>query len=72
MTEKVSPHLACMAGTNRPDPRCGALQGEVGRAVSCGVYPSRPPPCREVEIGSEKCNSARARHGLPAITLDDI
>ena len=67
LVERVSAHLACMAGTNQPAVRCRALQGEVGKDVTCTVYAARPSPCREVQPGSEKCNKARARHGLPEI-----
>ena len=66
--EPVTAHLAGMAGTNRPVPRCCALQGEIGRQVSCLVYTARPSPCRELQPGDEKCNRARARHGLPPLT----
>ena len=62
--EQVDRHLASMAGTNRPEPRCQSLQGELGRQVACRVYTARPSPCREVQPGDEKCNKARARHGL--------
>jgi len=65
--EPVTAHLAGMAGTNRPVPRCCALQGEIGRQVSCLVYAARPSPCRELQPGDEKCNRARARHGLPPL-----
>jgi Fe-S-cluster containining protein len=64
MTEQVSVQLSCMAGTNRRQPYCGALQGQVGTQVSCSVYAMRPSPCREVQPGDEKCATARARHGL--------
>lgn len=67
LTEQVNPHYACMAGTNAARPRCAALQGVPGGAVACGVYPLRPSPCREVEPGDAKCNSARARHGMPPL-----
>jgi uncharacterized protein len=63
-TERAAGLFASMAGTNRPDPHCAALQGEVGRAVTCRVYASRPSPCREVEPGDERCTKARVRHGL--------
>lgn len=64
-----APHLASMAGTNRPEPRCCALQGQVGHEVSCLVYSARPSPCRELQPGDEKCNQARARHGLASLEL---
>ncbi len=63
--ERVTPHLACLAGTNQQHPRCVALAGEVGKGVTCGLYAQRPSPCREVQPGDEKCEEARARHGLP-------
>ncbi|HEY8509902.1 MAG TPA: YkgJ family cysteine cluster protein [Steroidobacteraceae bacterium] len=69
--EKLNPHLACMAGTNRPEPRCCALRGEIGRRVMCSVYPQRPSPCREVQPGDEKCNKARDRHGLDPLIVGD-
>jgi Fe-S-cluster containining protein len=64
LIERVNAHLACMAGTADPVPRCRALHGEIGKDVVCGVYPERPSPCRELEPGDEKCNQARAKYGL--------
>ncbi len=66
-TEQVTPVLACMAGTNQQHPRCNELSGEVGRQVSCQQYEARPSPCRELQPGDEKCNRARALHGLPSL-----
>src|SRR5262245_47296302 len=57
--------MACLAGTDLPKPRCTALQGVVGEAVTCTRYDQRPSPCRELQPGDEKCNRARAAHGLP-------
>ena len=65
--QKLTPHLACMAGTNSPQPRCHALSGEVGSLVTCSLYEQRPSACRELQPGEDKCNRARARHGLPAL-----
>lgn len=62
--EKAGPFHACMAGTQQAAPRCVALAGEIGQAVSCRVYDARPPACREVQPGDDKCQRARARHGL--------
>lgn len=64
MTEQLTPHIACMAGTNAARPRCGALRCGADGTVACTVYAHRPSPCREVQIGDEKCNKARHRHGL--------
>ncbi|WP_187171437.1 YkgJ family cysteine cluster protein, partial [Enterococcus faecium] len=41
LTRQVSPQLRCMAGTESRPARCVSLQGEVGRQVSCGIYPLR-------------------------------
>ena len=62
--EPLTGHLVSLAGTNRPAPRCYALDGELGKAVACRVYAARPSPCREVQPGDDKCNQARAAHGL--------
>jgi Fe-S-cluster containining protein len=66
LVEKVTPVMACIAGTNGPAPRCAALQGVVGESVRCSVYELRPPVCRDVVPGDERCLEARRRHGLPA------
>ena len=64
LVEKVSPWHACMSGTGQSEPRCRALDGAIGKSVSCRVYSLRPSPCRELQPGDEKCNRARIRHGL--------
>lgn len=67
LTEQVTPHIACMTGTNAAQPYCAALgRGDAG-PMACGVYAQRPSPCREVQVGDDKCMRARARHGLPAL-----
>lgn len=68
LTERVNAHIACMAGTNTNTPRCTALETGPGGSHACRVYEQRPDPCREVQIGDDKCRHARARHGLPALS----
>lgn len=68
LTEKLNPWMSCMVGTNQNSPHCRALQGTIGTAVRCTVYAERPSPCREVHPGDEKCNRARARHGMGPLT----
>jgi Fe-S-cluster containining protein len=63
--EQVNPWMACMVGTGEKPVRCAALQGEVGKGVSCSIYAQRPSPCRSVEIGDERCIAARAAYGMP-------
>jgi len=56
-----------MRGTDHQPARCAALTGRVGERAACGVYEWRPAPCRELEPGSDSCERARARHGLPPL-----
>lgn len=67
LTEAVNPWFSCMAGTNQGRPHCVALQGQVGQAVSCSVYPQRPDTCRSVQPGDAQCSKARAGYGLDSI-----
>jgi hypothetical protein len=70
LAEQVTPVMACMRGTAVQPPRCVALRGTVGEAVSCAIYEFRPSPCREfaplaaVGQGDDACSEARRRHGL--------
>lgn len=62
-----------MRGTDGSPPRCEALRGTVGEAVSCAIYADRPDPCREFAahgvfgIANADCNRVRRRHGLPPL-----
>lgn len=69
LTEQLDPFHACMAGTNAARPRCVALHGEPGGTVSCSVYEQRPHACREVQVGDDKCERARQRHGLLKLSV---
>ena len=70
----LSPVAWVMQGTNRPEPRCIALEGEVGGCVSCTIYPNRPSPCRQFEAFDAEgaCNRARAAYGLPPLVVHPI
>lgn len=39
--------------------RCVALVGEVGNAVKCSIYSSRPAVCRGFEPGTNVCGEVR-------------
>lgn len=67
LTIPITPYRVAMQGTESKNPRCAALQGEVGKQVGCAIYPLRSSTCREFEEGDERCNQARARHGLPPL-----
>ncbi|MBD8452895.1 YkgJ family cysteine cluster protein [Serratia rubidaea] len=75
LTEPLTPFLRCMQGTNSKSPRCTALDGEIGRAVSCSIYLNRPTPCREFDasgengLRNEACDRARERYGLPPLPV---
>ena len=68
-----------MNGTNRTNPRCAALLGDIGATVRCTIYDGRPTPCREfgvdwvdghlqyVEEDLDRCTRARAAFGLPQL-----
>ncbi|WP_239027261.1 YkgJ family cysteine cluster protein [Ramlibacter algicola] len=64
---EVSGATMRMRGTDHVPMRCAAFQGRVGERASCGIYEWRPNPCRELEPGSQGCERARARHGLPPL-----
>ena len=69
--EALTPVYSCMKGTNQANPRCIALQGEVGKQVSCGMYEQRSSSCKEVQIADAQCNKARIAHKMiPFISLE--
>ncbi|HEY3358019.1 MAG TPA: YkgJ family cysteine cluster protein [Polyangia bacterium] len=43
---------------------CVALQGTVGRRVSCTIYARRPDACRQLEAGTRACLKARRQAGI--------
>lgn len=51
--------------------KCKALEGEIGKHVSCSVYENRPSVCRAFEVISPegiqnpRCRKARVFFGLP-------
>ena len=73
LSVKVAPFLAAMRGTENVPPRCAALEGEIGKRVRCTIHPLRPSPCRDFRASwvdgprSERCDRARAAHGLPPL-----
>ena len=67
LTVEVTATTARLRGTDHLPVRCAALAGKVGERAACGIYEWRPNPCRELEPGSDACERARARHGLPPL-----
>jgi Fe-S-cluster containining protein len=68
LTVPLTDTLCRMRGTDHSPPRCAALMGKIGVQVSCGIYEWRSSPCREFSEGSDACNCARLRQGLPALS----
>jgi len=75
LTVPVLPQLVRMRGTDAAPPRCVALAGVIGEGVRCTIYADRPSPCRDfapyaaLGLGEDACDRARARHGLPPLSL---
>jgi Fe-S-cluster containining protein len=43
---------------------CVALRGHVGGQCGCAIYELRPHNCRQFEVGSRLCRTAREEAGL--------
>ena len=77
MTEPFGPHQVVMRGTWEAQPRCIALDADIGRHSRCSIHDVRPQACRDVpaswEYGaaSPQCDRARIAYGLPALTAAD-
>ena len=75
MVVPVTKSLYRMRGTDASQPRCVALEGEIGQCVRCAIYERRPGPCRDfapyapLGIGDDACDRARRRHGLQPLSL---
>ena len=67
LADEVNGNTWRMRGTDHVPIRCAALSGRLGESVGCGIYEWRPSPCREFEAGSDACQRARSRHGLPPL-----
>lgn len=71
LIEPLTSVYSCMAGTNAKQPRCMALDGEIGQQVACSIYAQRSSSCKEVEVGDSQCFKARTAYGLiPLIEID--
>ena len=78
LTVPLRSHERAMRGTEGGgDPRCVALDADIGRHSRCSIHPVRPQACRDVaaswESGqpSRQCDQARLAHGLPPLTPAD-
>ena len=77
LTEPVRAHELAMRGTSQAQPRCIALEADIGRFSRCTIHARRPSACAAVpaswETGapSPQCDRARLAHGLPMLTPAD-
>ena len=77
LTEPLRTHERAMRGTSQKDPRCIALDADIGRYSRCTIHDRRPSVCALVpaswEFGaaSAQCDKSRIAHGLHALTPAD-
>ncbi|MEN4903621.1 YkgJ family cysteine cluster protein [Luteimonas sp. TWI1416] len=77
LTEPLRTHERAMRGTSCAQPRCIALDADIGRYSRCTIHPVRPSVCAAVpaslEFGerSGQCDRARLAHGLPLLSAAD-
>lgn len=77
LTEPLRAHERVMRGTSQAQPRCIALDADIGRYSRCSIHPVRPSACAAVpaslEFGarSAQCDKARIAHGLHALDAED-
>ena len=77
LTQKITSARLAMRRTTGADPRCIALEGEIGVNVYCAIYPSRSLICRDFSPSwidgspNEKCDQARLAYGLQPLKPED-
>jgi Fe-S-cluster containining protein len=76
--EELTSQHRCMKGTNdKHHPKCSGLRGRIGVNALCSIYSLRPTPCRAFKASfedgqrNERCDEARARHGLRPLVAGD-
>jgi len=77
LTESFGPHQVVMRGTWESQPRCVALDAQIGTRSRCAIHARRPQACRDVQASwefgeaSPQCDRARIAHGLPPLDAAD-
>ena len=73
LTVKLTPHLACMRGTEAGKDGCVALSHDEKDGYRCTIYEQRPSPCRAFNIFEEDgslnplCEKLRKAAGLKSV-----
>jgi Fe-S-cluster containining protein len=74
LTVKLTPHLACMKGTEGGQQGCVALSHDAEQGYRCTIYEQRPSPCRAFNIFEDDgslnplCDKLRKAAGLKSIS----
>ncbi len=74
MTSCLNNSQRFMKGTKKKNPRCIALDGNVGFNVKCLIYENRPSTCRKFNIswsnniGNFLCDRSREFYGLQSFS----
>lgn len=69
-TQDLTDFYRVMKGTDKAEPRCIVLEGEIGKSVCCSIYERRPSACRNLVPSwfdgepNDRCDKARVAHGL--------
>ena len=77
LTEPLRTHERVMRGTSQAQPRCIALDADIGHRSRCSIHDRRPSVCAalaasyEFGLPSRQCDLARSAHGLPVLTPQD-
>ena len=73
MTSRLSEFRLVMNGTDQKNPRCVALNGEIGLRVYCSIYECSPSICHSFPVAWENgepndmCDKARLAWGLTVL-----
>ena len=57
-------HMKLLIESGSGEQRCAALEGALGRRVSCLIYDDRLAGCRKVEAGDRRCLQYRRERGI--------
>ena len=75
LTVQLTPHLACMTGTETGNQGCVALSHDAEQGYRCTIYDQRPSPCRDFNIFEEDgslnplCDKLRKAAGLNSVSI---
>lgn len=76
-TFRISSDTLAMKNKMPSSPRCVALDGHIGKHVSCNIYQNRPSPCRQFKASYEdgthnpRCDECRSKRGLQPLIRED-